>query len=190
VFITMAIASYFNRNPPVYIAVSCVGSFLLIIMGYGGISILTRYVPDTMEAEAIAWLLESSPSQKPSLFKKAGRVANTVQRKAILLNASLRLLPPLIASRLRRAHCEQERSELEMYVAYLAHLSGFPDSPRSLLKNKASVTHPKLPLALMGQLERLRAFRNPLLKDAADAIWRHFVEAESEKTREMNGVMV
>ena len=59
VYITMAIAAANHRLPIIYISVSSVGFILLGLLAYQ-MNQLTRFVPNTLEAEAVAWLLESS----------------------------------------------------------------------------------------------------------------------------------
>jgi hypothetical protein len=131
---------------------------------------LTRSVPNTLEAEAVAWLLESESSswQQPELFKKAGRVASSPQRKVILLNTLHHLLPPLIASRLGHRPGEPEHNELHLFLACLAHVSDFDNLEHSLPNNRAAMKHPALlpDLELRKQLTKLRESDDMSLRDS------------------------
>jgi hypothetical protein len=172
VFIPIAVASYFGASKAnVYISVSSVGVLLLAIYGYLMYRV-TRWVPNTLEAEAIAWLLRSS--QESSLFEKARGVANTTQRKVLLLDIILPLLPQLIASRLRHSESsgEHEDGELRMLLSCLAHLLQFDESKANWTRNIAAVERPELSDALRDQLEKLRA--DPRFVDAAETIWHQF----------------
>ena len=180
VYITMAIAAANHRLPIIYISVSSVGFILLGLLAYQ-MNQLTRFVPNTLEAEAVAWLLESSSSHQPELFEKAGRIANTTQRKAILLSTAHRLLPHLIASRLRHRPGGREYNELKIFLACLAQVSDFPDSGKSLLQNRAAMEHPALPRNLREQLKELRESTDMALGDAADAVWCHYPSIKNEK---------
>jgi hypothetical protein len=181
VFIPIAFASYFSDDKDIYIPVSSAGVALLAGYGYGMYK-LTRKVPDTLEVEAIAWLLESS--QESSLFEKATGVASTPQRKVLLLDTLLSLLPHIIASHRRYASGEYENSELKLTLSCLAHLSTFTQSEGSLLRNRAALKRPALPLELRGQLDELRkdSEADPHLRDAAeDILYRFDNGIESEK---------
>ena len=172
-FVVLAVTSYFYDKIPIYATLSSAGFSLFVLEGYCVMK-LTRHAPNTLEADAVAWLLESSPSQKASLFRTAGQVASTTQRKAILLKVILPLLPPLISSRLRQSHGQLERSELETYLSCLAYLSDFRDHERSFWRNEAGIEHPTLPLTLLGQLEGLRKSSDPYIREAAESIWHNY----------------
>jgi hypothetical protein len=167
-----SIAVYFNKQWPIYVSICCT---LLLCLGLEGLGLnrLTRYAPDTLEAEAIAWLFESSPSQESSRFENAGRVADSAQRKMLLLNTLLPLFSPLISSHLEQPH------ELRVYILCLAHLSDFSDSEQSIMENKAGVEHPPLPPVLRERLQNLRSSTDihQIVGDAAEEILRHFEEA-------------
>jgi hypothetical protein len=195
IFITIAVALYVNttRDPgrTVYIVASSVGFGLLALFGYS-VDRLTREVPKTLEAEAFAWLLESS-SEKfgPSVFEKARHIANTPQRKALLLNTLLPLLPNLIASRVRHQPGETENGDLQKLLSCLEDLLKFHGSEQSFWRNKAAVKRPTLLDKLdkqlreqfRGQLLELRRNADPRLRDSAEAVWRHYgIDFEGEKT--------
>jgi len=176
----MAIAAFFYSYRMIYIVVSFLGFALLGGVAYQ-MNKLTRFVPNTLEAEAVAWLLESSPRQQPELFKKAGHVASTTQRKVILLNTLHRLLPPLIASRYRHPPGGPEHQELQIFLACLAQVSNFDDSGKSRLGNRAAIEHPALPADLREQLKELRESEDKSLRDAAEAVWCRYPAIEDEK---------
>jgi hypothetical protein len=173
VFITIAIASYFNDSKEIYIPVSSVGVALLAVYGYW-MNVLTRKVPNTLETEAIAWLLESS--QESSLFEKARDVARTPQRKVLLLDTLLSFLPNIIASRRQRPLGEHENGELQIILSCLAHLLHFSESEASLWQNRAALKRPALPIALREQLDGLRrdSEADAHLRDAAVGILYQF----------------
>ena len=179
IFIMISASAYFSGRGhiPTFACISTIGFVMLFIVAIC-MDRLTRYIPDTREAEAIAWLLKvnSSPSHESSLLKNAGLIAKTPQRKALLLNALIPLLQPLIES-----HDEHSRGELEIYVSCLAQLSDFQDKKRSLWTNTAPVGHPALPPALMGRLKALgnNPNRNQRLRQAAVAVWQHYNGDES-----------
>jgi hypothetical protein len=156
-----------------YAGMACSASALMAVEAYY-LNRITRFTPNTLEAEAIAWLLQSSPSQKSSWFMNSGRVANTDQRKALLLNTLILLLPPLVASRLQHLEGTVGHNELRTYLSCLAHLSNFCDSKQSFLRNNAAIEHPPLPRALLGQLEALRRSPDEHLRETAEVIWSHF----------------
>ena len=182
VYITLVVAVYYHRFPITYISMMSVGFVILGFLAYL-MNRLTRFVPNTLEAEAIAWLLEqsSSSSQRPELFKKAGCIASTTQRKTTLLNTLHRLLPPLITSRIRHRPGAAEHDELKIFLACLAQVSDFPDSGMSLLHNRAAIEHPALPRDLREQLKELRESNDMALRDAAEAVWCHYPSIEDEK---------
>jgi hypothetical protein len=183
-FIPIAIVLYVDttRDPgrKIYIAVSSVGVGFLALYGYC-MNRLTQEVPDTLDAEAVAWLLESKESTV--LCEKANRIANTPQRKALLLGALLPHLPHLIASRVRNLPGEIENRELLKLLSDLANLLDFPDSKWSLLRNEAGVAHPRIPDALDKQLRELRRNADPRVRAAAETIFcRNDELFEGEKT--------
>ena len=179
VYIMMATAAANHRLPIIYISVSSVGFILLGLLAYQ-MNQPTQFVPNTLEAEAVAWLLESS-SHQPELFEKAGHIANTTQRKAILLNTAHRLLPHLIASRLRHRPGGREYNELKIFLACLVQVSDFPDSGKSLLQNRAAMEHPALPQNFREQLKELRESTDMALGDAAEAVWCNYPSIKNEK---------
>jgi hypothetical protein len=97
------------------------------------------------------------------------------------VNTLHRLLPPLIASRLRHQQGVTENNELKLFLACLAHVSDFPDSGMSLLHNRATIEHPALPRDLREQLKELRESNDMSLRDAAEAVWCHYPSIEDEK---------
>ena len=185
VIFTLFVAARFQKFPKIYISVSSAGFIILGFLAYQ-MNQLTRFVPDTLEVEAVAWLLESSSSSSSSqqqlkLFKTAGCIASTTQRKVILLKTLHHLLPPLIASRLRHQPGEAEHNELKIYLACLAQVSDFPDSGTLLLRNRAAIGHPVLPLELREQLKDLRESNDMDLRDAAEAVLSHYPSIQDEK---------
>jgi hypothetical protein len=184
VVLTMDIAAFFYKSRAVYVGTS-VGGFVALGVLAVMINRLTRFVPDTLPAEAVAWLLESSPQQQPELFEKAGRVASTTPRKMILLDTLNHLLPPLIDSHRRPQTGRLERSnELRIYLACLAQVSDFQDSKSGLwrrLRNRAVIKHPALPHGLRDQLEDMRGGDDIVLSDAAASVLRHYPVVEDEE---------
>lgn len=144
---------------------------------------LTQFVPNTLEVEAVSWLLESSsPWPQPEWFEKASRVAATPQRKVVLLKTLHLLLPSLIASHRQHRPAELEHNELRMFLACLAEVSNFKDSGRKdYLRNKAAIEHPKLPDSLREQLEELRECGDRSLKDAAESVLCHYPAIEDQR---------
>ena len=179
ILIVISISAYFSGNDHIrkFACISAIGFVLLFFVAIC-MDRLTRYIPDTREAEAIAWLLKvnSSPSHESLLLKNAGLIAKTPQRKALLLNALIPLLQPLIDS-----HDEYSRGQLEIYVSCLAQLSDFQDKKGSYWTNTAPVEHPALPLALRNRLKALgnNPNRNQRLGQAAAAVWQHYSGDES-----------
>jgi len=173
----MGFASYFHDQIPVYAALTSAAYVVFVLEGYCVMK-LTQFAPDTQEAEAVAWLLQSSPSQKSSWFKNAGQIAGTEQKRAILLKAVLPLLPPLIASRRRHAQSEVEWDELKAYLSCLALLSDFRDSEGSVWSNMASIKHPKLPFELLLQLDGLRRSPDPCLRETAHSVCCSYRDAK------------
>jgi hypothetical protein len=171
VFIPMAVASFFASNKKIYIPLASVGLGILAISSCC-IRLLTPKVPNgTLEAEAIAWLLESTRDPEPSLFKTASGVATTTPHKVLFLSkTTLSLLPHMIASRLRHTSGERENGELHMLLSCLQHLSDFHDTKWSIWRNRAALKHPELPPALHKQLEKLRSNADPRLSAAAEDI--------------------
>jgi len=180
VFTMMAVAAYFYSRRWVYVSISILG-FVMIGFATYVMNQLTRYVPDTLPAEAVAWLLESSSWQHPELFKKAGRVATTPQRKVILLKTLHRLLSPLIASRRRRQPGQPEHKELQIFIACLAQVSHFEDTKRCIPENTAAMKHPALPDDLRDQLRDLRVSDDIYVREAAEAVWRQYSLTEDDE---------
>jgi hypothetical protein len=175
-FSIMAVASWFNKNPVVF---SLLCGICYFILGCAGFLLRhwTKFVPHTQEAEAIAWLLESSPPNS-STFKKAAQIGNTSRRKVVVLNALLPLLPHFIDLRLRSQCGEPELQELQLYVSSLAYLSQFPNSAPTISSNTARVEHPPLPLRLLAQLESLSKHHDEHVRAAAEAVWCHYLAGE------------
>jgi hypothetical protein len=183
-YLFMAIAAYPNSGPKTYISLSGVGYLFGGLVAFL-INKLTQFVPDTLEVEAVSWLLESSPWPKLELFEKASHVASTPQRKAILLKTLHRLLPPLIASRRRHRPGGPEHNELKIFLACLEEVSDFRDSERNLkekfLHNKGAIKHPELPNNLRDQLENLRESDDESLKNAAEAVLCRYPAIKDDK---------
>jgi hypothetical protein len=97
VALMMYIAAFFYKFCTVYIVIMMLAVVALGLLAYM-VNKVTQFIPNMVEAEAVAWLLESSLQQHPELFEKSGHVAHTTQCKVIILNALHHLLPPLIAS--------------------------------------------------------------------------------------------
>jgi hypothetical protein len=176
VFIPVAVASFFTRDGAsdpgkaqpfwtkniVYIPTSSVAVGLLGLYSLLMNRINKRVQNGMLEAEAIAWLLESSQDPDPSLFEKAGSVATTPPRKALLLSETIiSLLPHMIASRLGTTPGEHDNdSELRKLLSFLECSSNFNNTKANRfinqkLKNTAAIKHPKLPSALLKQLQVL-----------------------------------
>jgi MFS family permease len=186
--IALALSIDTTHYRAIYITVSAVGVVLLAFYGYS-MDRLTQEVPDMLQAEAIAWLLESPrPKESESeLFEKARRIASTPQRKALLLKTLLPLLPQLIATRVRNLPSELEARDLQSLLSSMAHLLDFNSSKRSLRWNKAAVKRPQLSdeldKQLDDQLRELKASTDPRLRDVAEFIWSHYkTDFVGEKT--------
>jgi hypothetical protein len=185
-FIPIAVALYVDttRDPgrAIYIGVSSVCAVLLALYGWG-MNRLTQKVPDMLEAEAIAWFLESSWSKESEseLFEKANSIANNPQRKALLLDALLPHLPHLIASRVRNLPGELEnRDDLQKFLSQLENLLTIQESKRSYWRNEAAVKRPD-EIQVGDQLSQLRYNPDPHIRQAVEAMWRRITSSESEK---------
>jgi hypothetical protein len=192
-FIPIAVALYVDttRDPgrAIYIGVSSACAGLLAFYGWG-MNRLTQKVPDMLEAEAIAWFLESSWSKESEseLFEKANSIANTPQRKALLLGALLPHLPHLIASRVRNLPGElesfqlsterhnQNGDDLQTFLSHLEDLLNLQESEGSFWRNEAAVKYPEIEHDLREKLDKqlLELGRNlnadPCLRQAAEAV--------------------
>lgn len=137
----IAFACAFIDRPPIFLGLFIVASVVFAVIAIYAVRTY-KSIPDTGEADAIAWLLKSTSSQDPSLFKNAGQIANKSEHhKALLLTSLLPLLSPLITSR----NCHQHEQDLETYVVCLAQLSAFADAEGSFWKNEDAVVHPPFP---------------------------------------------
>ena len=187
VFIPIAVASYFaDRSKVVYMSVSS-GSIVLLALYCFGIYKVTRKARrvNTLEAEAIAWLLESTQDPEPLLFKKACSVATTTPRKARLLSPTPSLFPHMIAFRFRHTSDEHKDPELRTLLSCLLCLSEFPDVDGSFVRNTATFKHPKLPPVLFKQLKELKSNADPDVRNAAVDILHDFRRgAEPEQIME------
>ena len=170
----MIAASYFSdTRRDKFIGLFSTGCALLVLFTVFGTQ-LFKFTPETRETDAVAWLLVSAASQKPSDFQKAVQISkhpknepgqkdeheelagsNYDHRKASMLTSLLPLLSSLITSKVQswasqqegtkdQAFLEEEGKDLEIYVACLAQLSAFEDSQGSIWKNQSAVVHPTL----------------------------------------------
>ena len=147
----ISLACAFIDKPRVFLGLFIAASVVFAVIAVYAIRTY-KFIPNTEEADAIAWLLKSTSSQDPSLFKNAGQIANKLQhQKALLLNSLLPLLSPLISSKNRYT----DEEALETYVACLAELSTFADAEGSFWKNESAVVHPPLPDRLQEILRNL-----------------------------------
>ena len=75
--LVMAAAAYFTGNTPHkysgFITLYGFGMLVLVLAGWMGCG-MSKSMTKTGEIDAIAWLLRSTPSQDPKLFKKAGQM--------------------------------------------------------------------------------------------------------------------
>ena len=168
--VLIAASYYSDTNLSTFLGLFVTGCILIGLFTVIGAQ-LFKFTPDTWETDAVAWLLEWTPSQKPSYFQKAGQISqhsnhplkqskdgseqNFEHRKASLLTSLLPLLSSLITSKIKYRASQQEGTEdsasqekgtkdLEIYVACLAQLSAFKDSQGSFLKNRSALVHPSL----------------------------------------------
>ena len=179
VFTPIAVATFFtgdtgqhNRSKrQIYISISSATVFILAGCCLW-MTILNQKVqkPEAPEAEAIAWLLESSQDPPPSLLKMAASVATHRPHKVLLLSKSILILPDMIAPRLEPTPGGHDNGELPMLLSYLEHLSNFEDVEESILRNKTALKHPELRSELHEQLNGLINNTNPRLSRAAQAI--------------------
>ena len=101
--VTLGIATYFSapRQYSIFLPLYILG-LSVIIFGNWMASQMSKSMAETGEIDAIAWLLRSTPSQDPALFKKAGQLTNLLSNgrhyRARLLDSLLPLLSLLIIS--------------------------------------------------------------------------------------------
>ena len=179
----IAFACAFIDRRPVFIGLFVTASFVFFVIAVYAVRTY-KFIPDTGEADAIAWLLKSTSSQDPSLFKNAGQIADKSERhKALLLTSLLPLLSPLITS---QNHNRGEQ-DLETYVACLAQLSAFADAEGSFWKNEAAVVHPPLPDASLPKiLQKLESSgSDSSLSSAARDALRYYGEKASPVEEEI-----
>ncbi|KAF8151672.1 hypothetical protein B0H34DRAFT_678247 [Crassisporium funariophilum] len=158
VFVTLSVSSYICLYTRPYIAVFSGACVLLAIQGYYGIR-LSEFVPDTTEANAVAWMLKEASSQDAAWFQRAGEIAGSSEiMRAVLLENLLPLLSPVIASIPHpEGHLSQELpDDQEIYVACLARLCQFSSSKGSFWRNEVTLRHPSLPIELYKRLVALR----------------------------------
>ena len=181
----IALACAFIDRPPVFLGLFIAASVVFAVIAVYAIRTY-KFIPDTGEADAIAWLLKSTSSQDPSLFKNAGRIAHKLQhQKALLLNSLLPLLSPLITSKNRH----EDEQDLETYVACLAELSAFADAEGSFWKNQSAIVHPPLPDRLPEILRDLESgiTSSPNLRSAArDTLLKYYGERASPVKEEIS----
>jgi hypothetical protein len=143
VFIPIAMASWFGHSKTIALSVSSVSIFLLAIYSFY-MHKLSLKVPNMLEAEAVAWLLELSQDPEAWLFETVGGIATNTWRKVVLLlETTLSLFPHMIAVCLQHRSGEYEH-ELHMLLAFLAHLSDFRDAKGTWRLNRATLKHPEL----------------------------------------------
>ncbi|KDR65507.1 hypothetical protein GALMADRAFT_217532 [Galerina marginata CBS 339.88] len=169
----IAFAGSFIDRPPVFIALFGAASIIFAVIATYAIRTY-KCIPNTEEAEAVAWLLKSTSSQDPAYFRNAGQIAaGSEHRKALLLSSLLPLLLPLITSR----NSHHKEHDLETYVACLAQLSAFTGTEGSFWKNEGAVVHPLLPdTSLLTRLKKLEleSPQNSRLRIAARDALRYY----------------
>ena len=169
----IALACAFIDRQSIFLSLFITASVVFAVIAVYAIRTY-KFIPDTGEADAIAWLLKSTSSQDPSLFKNAGRIADKSQhQKALLLNTLLPLLSPLITSQNRH----QDEQDLETYVACLAQLSAFADAEGSFWRNESAVVHPPLPDTSLPTILRnleSESSSTPSLRSAARDTLRYY----------------
>ncbi|KAF8154908.1 hypothetical protein B0H34DRAFT_542878 [Crassisporium funariophilum] len=169
VFATLAISAYISPHAGPFIVTFCVASVLLALQGYYGI-LLSEFVPNTAQAEAVSWMLKTSSSQDATWFRKAGEIAGSSEiTRAVLLENLLPLLSPLITSIPHEDSHASQHSEQEAYVTCLARLCQFSFSKGSLWRNEITLRHPIFPTELSRRLMMLRDCSrcNARVRDAA-----------------------
>jgi hypothetical protein len=181
----IAFACAFIDRPPVFLGLFIAGSVVFAVIAVYAVRTY-KFIPDTREADAVAWLLKSTSSQDPSLFKNAGQIADKSEHhKALLLTSLLPLLSPLITSRNRH----QDEQDLETYVACLAQLSAFADAEGSFWKNEGEVIHPPLPDTSLPKILQDLEFgssSNPSLRSAARDTLRYYSAKASPVKEEIS----
>jgi len=181
----IALACAFIDRPPVFLGLFITASVIFAAIAVYAVRTY-KFIPDTGEADAIAWLLKSTSSHDPSLFKNAGRMADKSEHhKALLLNSLLPLLSPLITSQNRH----QDEQDLETYVACLAQLSAFADAEGSFWKNEDAVVHPPLPDTSLPKILRnleSGSSSNPSLRSAARDTLRYYSDKPSPVKEEIS----
>jgi len=170
--VLIAAGYYTHTHTSTFLGLFLTGCILIFVFAIAG-SHIFKFLPDTQETDAIAWLLNRTSSQEPSYFQKAGQISehsnhqpkqpedgsapahNFDHRKASLLTSLLPLLSSLITSKIQYRASQQKGTEdsasqekgmkdLEIYVACLAQLSAFTKSPGSFLRNQSALEHPSL----------------------------------------------
>jgi len=166
--VLIAAGYYSHTHTPTFLGLFLTGCALIFVFAIAG-SHIFKFIPDTQETDAIAWLLKRTSSQEPSYFQKAGQISehsnhqpkqsmhepahNCDHRKA-LLTSLLPLLSSLITSKIQyqasqqgtedSASQEKGTNDLAIYVACLAQLSVFTDSKGSFSRNESALVHPCL----------------------------------------------
>ena len=184
---TLAIAGYF-RNPekyPFFVSLNIFGMFVLLIFGWIA-SGLSKSMTETGEIDALAWLLETTPTQSPALFKKASQIASNGDYKSRLLRSLMPLLSSLITSHRTtdKPVDPKLQSDLETYVSCLAELSSFTDDKGSVGRLwEDAKSHPKLEEALREKLEILAETRDVrgLGRAAADVLHNFNSDGQGKK---------
>jgi hypothetical protein len=134
----LAAAGYMRnlQKTPYFAALYVLGMLSLLFLGGWMGSQLSKSMKETEKVDAIAWLLQSTPSQNLGLFKKAGRIASSPDYRPRLLESLLPLLSPLIVrDRTNTSGCTEEQVQslnIYLYVSCLERLSHFKDDEGSL----------------------------------------------------------
>ena len=170
----LAAAGYF-RNPqksPFFISLYSVGMLVLFAFGWMA-SGLSKSMEETREIDAIAWLLNSTPSHNPTLFKKASQIASRGDYQPRFLTSIMPLLSSLITSH----YTDNDPQLLEISVSCLAQLSNFMDVKGSfwcLWENARQ--HPTLEEPLREKLKKLAQDTRdvPGLRSAAAKVLHNF----------------
>jgi len=143
----LAAAGYF-RSPAKYFFFISLNTFgMCVLIAFGWIaSGLSKSMAETGEIDALAWLLKTTPTQNPALFKKASRIASSSDYRSRLLES----LMPLLSSLITLHHTTHKpgdpfENDLETYVSCLADLSNFTDEKGSICRLwENAKQHPKL----------------------------------------------
>jgi hypothetical protein len=160
---SLAIAGYF-RNPrryPIFVILYVVG--MLVLFFYGGMAgRMSKSSEETVEIDAIIWLLSLETPPKPYLFEKlkACRIVSgpsdcdskpksVESYKPKMLESLMPLLSSLIVS-------DRPDVDLETYVSFLAYLADFDNEQGSWWRLwEDAMSHPRLDEPLLPKIERI-----------------------------------